>query len=722
MKPTNIKTYFNIIQNKPALVVLAVIAVLVGQLALPLDAMAADPAFNAYTPYTHTEQAGRDYFLLDVKNDTKGTSWGFPASADAGDVLTFYFYYHNSTPDTVAYNTMLQIAAPGSQNSYQTVSANLWADNTTNASRVSPMSQSVGINLSTAQTLQYVPGTARWYPNQADWRVAASTPFPNGQTESQLFGGGINIGSVQGCWPYSGAIVFRMTVGSTAGSPNLALSKMVRNQTQSQSGYSNSANAYSGDRLTFQIQVSNSGNVAANNVIVRDALPSQLNYVFGSTYNNNSSAADGIVGGGINIGSVGPGATATILFDATVNSSYSAQTITNTAYVSVDQMSERSSSASVYLQTTSASAGSLTINKTVRNYTYGYGNFAESVNATNNDRVTFQIQISNNSNFNAYNVIVSDSLPSGLSFVPGTARLDNGYISDSIITSGGVNIGSMYPGATRTISFDATVGYLGTGYNNQTYTNYAYVRADQINERNDSAAVYASQSAPYTPYYSSPTYYSNMVLTKTVRNLSADQAGLASVANAQIGDRLLFAIQLVTSPSGANQYNQVNNVRVWDILPSGLTYTPGTARMDGGLVSDSLVSGNGISVGTLFSNQTKTITFEATVNSYGGNQTITNYGYASGDGIAQQSAFAQVLTGNTAYVAPATVYPTQVVKGASVQAVTGGNDLARNIALSLIISMWGIFMIYLFMEHENFWKDLRFKFVIWKIRLKEKAM
>lgn len=717
------KINLNDIKTKSILVVLAVITALVGQLIVPLGALAADPAFNTYTPYTHTAQSGQDYFLLDVKNDTKGTSWGWPINADANDVLTFYFYYHNSTPDTVAYNTTLRVAAPAGQSAYQVVSANLWADNTTNASRVSPMSQSVGINLSSAQTLQYINGTARWFPNQADWRVAAPTSFPNGQTDSQLFGAGINIGSIQGCWPYSGAVVFQMRVGSIAGSPDLSLAKTVRNQTQGQSDFVSNANASANDRLTFRIQVSNPGNTVANNVIVRDILPYQLNFVAGSTLNNGSSVADGITGGGINIGSIDPGSSRTISFDATVNASYSAQTVTNIAYGRADQINERSSSASVYLSPVATQTGSLTINKTVRNYTNGYGNFSESASATNGDRVSFQIQINNNSNFNANNVIVFDSLPSGLSYIPGSARLDNGYLSDSIINSGGVNIGSMYPGAGRTISFDASVGYLGTGYNNQTLINYAYVRADQINERNDSATVYASQSAPYTPYYpSNTTYYSNMVITKMVRNLSTNQTGLASSANAQIGDRLMFAIQLVTSPSGANQYNQVNNIRVWDILPSGLSYIPGTARMDGGLVNDSLVSGNGISVGTLFSNQTKTITFEATVNSYGGNQTMTNYGYISGDGIAQQSAFAQVIVGGTPSVAPATTYPTQVVKGASVRAVTGGNDLARNIALSLMISLWGIFMLYLAIEHEALWKDLRFKFVIWKIRLKEKAM
>ncbi len=714
MKLFNLKSCANIKAKSPW-TALVVVGAMLTQLALPLGALAADPAFNTYTPYTHTWSGAQDYYLLDVKNDTQGTSWGFPVSANAGDLLTFYFYYHNSSVGSTAYNTTMQIVAPTGASAYQTVTANLWADNATNATRLSPMTQSVGVNLGTSQTLQYVSGSARWYPNRADWQSAGSTAFPNGQSESQLFGSGINIGSVQGCWEYSGAIVFQMRAGSTTATQDLSITKLVRNQTTGQSIYVNSTNAYANDRLSFQLQLANTGNSTLGNVIVRDQLPYQLTYASGSTLVDGSYVADGIASGGINVGSIAAGATRTVTFDATVGSSYSSQTVTNLAYARADSVSERSSSASVYLATTSSPSpspsGNLTISKTVRNYNaYSSSAFSESVNATNGDRVTFQIQVTNNTNFTVSNVNLRDNLPSGMSYIPGTARLDSGYVADSIISSGGVNIGSMYPGVARTLIFDASIS-VGTGYN-QTLVNYAYARADSITEVNDSATVYASQSTTYnnvTPYY-----YSNLNLTKSVRNLTTNQTGLANSTTASTGDHLLFTIELVT-PVGGNTYNQVNNIRVWDILPAGLTYVTGTARMDGGLVNDSLVTGNGISVGTMFSNQTKTITFEATVNSYGANQTMTNYAYASADGLAQQNAFAQVTTGT-----PAAAPVTPTVKGAAVHAVTGSNDLARNIGLAMLMSIIGIIMLYVIVEYAEFWRDLRFKFILWQIRTKER--
>jgi len=65
-----------------------------------------------------------------------------------------------------------------------------------------------------------------------------------------------------------------------------------------------------------------------------------------------------------------------------------------------------------------------------------------------------------------------------------------------------------------------------------------------------------------------------------------------------------------------------------------------------------------------------------------------------------------------------------VVKGASVVAVTGSNDLPRNIAVSLMVALWGIFFIYLFVE--NSWMinlgNLKFKYAVWKIRKREKVV
>ncbi len=740
------------------------------QASLVFSVQAAGPRFNIFTPYVHTQTAGHDYYLLDVKNETKNTDWNFPVSADPGDVLVFYFYYHNGVESTTALNTTMRVSLPSGQSTQHTVTAYLWADNAENATPSSPMSQSVGVNLSSSQSLDYVAGSAKWYPDRADWRYDPSTPFPSGQSEQQLFGSGINVGSIIGCWEYSGAIVFKAKVGNLQppSTYDLSISKTVRNITAGQSSYSESVNAVNNDRLSFQIQIQNTGNAVLNNVIVRDALPSYISYLSGttkvdgvfaqdgiassginigsintsmakivtfeasvntsglsssqtltnygygradqvaeksdtatislsiqppSTYdlsisktvrnitsgqssfvestnaNNNDRLAfqiqiqnignatlgnvlardvlpsyilylsgttkvdgvfalDGITSGGINIGSIAVGATKTVTFEVSINASgaSSSQTLTNYGYARADQVAEKSDPATVYLNVQPPSTYDLSISKTVRNITAGQSSYSESVNAVNNDRLSFQIQIQNTGNAVLNNVIVRDALPSYISYLSGTTKVDGVFAQDGIASSG-INIGSINTSMAKIVTFEASVNTSGLS-SSQTLTNYGYGRADQVAEKSDTATVYVSQQQA-----------GNLNIVKYVRNLTTNQASLVSSTNANAGDRVLFSIQISNYGSG-----QVNNVRVWDTLPSGLTYVSGSVQVDNVYSSDSLFS-SGINLGTLVANQSKTINFEATVNSGISNQTLINYAYVVGDGVGQLSAYAQVVVG-----------------------------------------------------------------------------
>ncbi len=810
--------------------VLLSVVLLAGQFVISPIAQAADPQFNMYTPYVHSLTAGRDYYLLDVKNETKNTDWNFPVAADAGDTLTFYLYYHNGVNGTIATNTTLKVSLPTSQNTFQTVSGYLWADNAANATFNNPINQSVQVNLSSSQTLQYISGSAKWYPNQADWRTASATPFPGGQNENQLFSSGINLGSIEGCWEFSGTIIFKVRVGNVQPvlTRDLLISKTVRNITAGQNNFSENATAANNDRLMWQIQINNTGTAVLNNVMVRDTLPSYLSYVTGTTRVDGSYVSDGLTSGSINLGSIAVNASKTVTFESTVNSSglSNNQTLTNYAYALADQVNEKNDSATAYLS--QSGSGSLTINKTVSSITAGQGGYFESVNAANNDHLSFQIRLQNTGTAVLNNVMVRDTLPSYLSYVTGTTRVDGSYVSDGL-TSGSINTGSLSVGGVRNITFEATVNSSGT-YGNQTLTNYAYGRADQISEISDSALVYISQSSGFLNIY------------KYVRNLTANQSPLTSSTNANAGDRLLFSIQL-TTPSGSGQ---VNNIRVWDALPSGLTYSAGTVRVDGAYYSDALFSG-GINLGTMSSNLTKNITFEATVNSlfsgYLGTQTFTNYAYVAADNIPQQSASAQVSVGQSSVLSPTatltkkvanltspngtdndnnallgdtlqytitfynngpgvlntihvmdvlppyttfqaadnggsydssanqvawtngnlanstglsftyrvtvqavpnngyvirntasadasnlaaissnevrTTVTTGVVKGAAVRAITGGDNFSRNLAVSVMTSLWFLFFLYLIVEYADFWRGLRFKLAVWKIKRKE---
>jgi hypothetical protein len=203
-------------QAKKILLTSFVTALMLGNFALPVFAQSSDgngnPNFNIFTPYSHTQTYNQDYYLLDIKNDTKGGSFNDPVSADPGDVLTFSVYYHNGVTNTVANSTKIRVSLPSADGTQAVSTAYLWADNAENATPGNPISESGTVNLSSQGRLQYIPGSAKWYPNQSDSTSDSSTAFLYSQTGDEIITNGINLGDINGCWEFSGYVNFQVRV------------------------------------------------------------------------------------------------------------------------------------------------------------------------------------------------------------------------------------------------------------------------------------------------------------------------------------------------------------------------------------------------------------------------------------------------------------------------------------------------------------------------------
>ena len=285
-----IKTQLNILKIKlnadwKKFIAVAVLMSTIGSLAwsfAPLSTFAgSNPRFNIFTPYTHTQAYNRDYFLLDLKNETQNSDWDHPISANAGDTLIFSVYYHNGVNDTTATNTKLRVALPTANGTSLTSTGYLWADNAENATASNPLTQTATVNISSSQNLSYITGSAKWYPNQTDWRVDPPSPWPSGQTGDEIVGSsGVNIGDVQGCWEFSGYVIFKVKV--SAGAPALTIAKNVRNNTAGQTAYADSTSANPNDEVSYQINVRSTGTADATNVRIRDVLPDNITFIDGT--------------------------------------------------------------------------------------------------------------------------------------------------------------------------------------------------------------------------------------------------------------------------------------------------------------------------------------------------------------------------------------------------------------------------------------------------------
>jgi uncharacterized repeat protein (TIGR01451 family) len=110
--------------------------------------------------------------------------------------------------------------------------------------------------------------------------------------------------------------------------------------------------AQMGSTVTYRIIVRNSGNMAINNVFVRDAIPYFETYVSGSTKVDGVSVGDGIVSSnGLGLGTIEPGSERVITLSGLINgcAPLGESTLINTAYSYGDNAAEVFDSAKTVL-------------------------------------------------------------------------------------------------------------------------------------------------------------------------------------------------------------------------------------------------------------------------------------------------------------------------------------------------------------------------------------
>jgi uncharacterized repeat protein (TIGR01451 family) len=150
---------------------------------------------------------------------------------------------------------------------------------------------------------------------------------------------------------------------------------------------------------------------------------------------------------------------------------------------------------------------SVSITKKVR--LAGQGQAVTDMNVRAGDRLEYLLTAKNLGNENLTDVTLRDKLPANITFVPGTVKLYNGpnpngaVINNDFLFRGGVNAGSVGPGATVFITFEADVAdasKLACGAN--VLKNIAVVDTDQTGEYNNSATVTANKECANVPTYS----------------------------------------------------------------------------------------------------------------------------------------------------------------------------------------------------------------------------
>ena len=261
----------------------------------------ADPApYATFNSITDNPSIGDERNFVRIREVKDGEKFGDEVTLEMGKTYEVYIYYHNNADAHDVGKTAIGIADGASVKSSfpATVKAGEKATvtGTIFASDTEPLSVWDGAYMTADQDvyLRYVPGTATIHNGGA---LDGSSIGPD-----YLFGDGALLGYnkfsgiLPGCNEYAGYITYQIFVDA----PDFTVKKSIVDGADV---------VKTGDEITFKIRYENIGTMNQSDVVVKDELPDELEYVAGSTmlYNNNftdgKSVNDDIVSvNGMNIG------------------------------------------------------------------------------------------------------------------------------------------------------------------------------------------------------------------------------------------------------------------------------------------------------------------------------------------------------------------------------------------------------------------------------------
>ncbi|WP_212934571.1 DUF7507 domain-containing protein [Bacillus hominis] len=370
-------------------------------------------------------------------------------------------------------------------------------------------------------------------------------------------------------------------------SPNIQATKSV-----------NKSVATIGDILTYTVTVPNTGLLPANNVTFTDILPNGTSFIPGSVTIDNVPQTNANPAAGISLGTINNNASRTVTFQATVVSLPSQNPISNTANITF-QYTPIAGGTTFSGIATSNSAGTQ-INLADINGTKSVNKLFTDISET----LTYSISLANIGNIAATNVIYTDPIPSGTTFIPNSVTV-NGVTQAGANPANGISIGSIAANSTATISFQVFVPSIPqtNPILNSGTTTYQYIPIPNQPAVNGSDAT-------------------NTVSTQ-VNNATVTMAKAVDKNYADIGDTLTYTVSFVgTGNTGAN------NVIFTDIIPTGTTFVLNSLTIDG-TTQVGANPANGVNIGSIPTGTTKNVSFQVVVNTIPPSNVVSNGSSAS---------------------------------------------------------------------------------------------
>lgn len=564
----------------------AMIAALLSQLISPLlSANAEGPRFNFLQG---------DYQILEGINTSRGdTVWKNPVTGTAGEQFRGSVYYHNGIVDTTATNTRVKVNIPQSTtNKSAKITASISADNAATVTSTIVDGQLVGmdglvVNLDKDAELEFIPGSAKWFPNASTNNPGVTpTSFPLGQTGDEIISGnGVNIGSIQGCWQFAGFVTFGFRAKAKV-APSFTVDKTVRNVTNDGAQFIKEASAIIGDETEFKVDVTNTGDVAITNGLLRDVSPTGLEFVSGSfkkvsgttvTPLSDTEAAK-FFDGGITIDSLSPGNKVTYLFKTKVTSFLKdGDRAVNKVFMTAFGITLESQAA---VKIVAKAVPNIVKKKSAFNDTKKKS--ATEVKNSVGDLVTYTLTTSNTGNA-SIDFEIRDDISGVLNKASVISISDGGQVVGSDIKWPSVNI---KPGESVVRTFQVKIKDVAHGVClKNTYGDTVTVCVD-------------------VPKILVPVLH----IEKLVRNVTTNETTFVDSNQANAGDTLEYLINFSNTGDGP-----ADRVKISDVLPPNTQYIAGTTRISRNSGSEQTlpdgITGAGITLDTISAGESDFIKF-----------------------------------------------------------------------------------------------------------------
>ena len=344
--------------------------------------------------------------------------------------------------------------------------------------------------------------------------------------------------------------------------------------------------SYPGDILNYTIRIENSGGMAAKNVTLTDILPVGLSYVSSNpsgSYNGSAVTWD--------IGTVAHGAVVLVSLTVHVDNDVPCgTTLTNEAEVKwQDESSTPYGPVNDSHDTTIKTTPQLTITK--------LGPLTTATDST----ITYTGTLSNVSNSTAYAVVLTDELPEGLAFVSSSHAAVYNFSNHTVSWE----LGNLGPGSS-------IPGWLTVYVSPSVPEDSVLTNMFSVEWKDDASNSYGPATASW--------------------NTTAHESIFEIIKNgppyASPGDTIEYTIQV----TNLGTYDEVSNVILRDLLPSGLTYV--SSDPDGTSLNGTVTW----SLGPIAVDETVEITIEAEVDSGVGNgikltnTAVVTWEYPGGEG------------------------------------------------------------------------------------------